>query len=531
MAQHQQNQSSLEAWLLERLSCLMGISKDDIHELVPYVMSMETDNLLRDYLTGLLGDTTEVLSFIDELVRKKREPNSSKAGDSSSHVSGGKSKANREQSSTTMQKKAKDKQKANSSNASSDSSSSMNHLAQAFGGGGSVYRKSDKDDVYIPSGTGQSKTSNQAQHHKSKGSAPSSGRNTPTPKSQSIATKKDQASTSGKSKEKKEKEKSKKVATNRATCYCMAKVHKLFTNCLKCGKIICTAEGPGPCTFCGNLVESPQQQLALLAREQRQRKQNPASHRKVPAGSIRPDHTRSYKSKVVGGFSEGWHEPHESVEPAVAVEEEDADTRNARLLAEARKERLLEFDRTSARRTHVIDQASDFALPNDVDDRWLDPEERAQQAAIRQQRLEALEAQERRSGKARVITIDLAGRCIVEEKSKNSLLTPAASISSSSQRVPSPVNVMAKAIDTSTSANASKSLKNTLKNPLLTKKMRPVYVAEKTPPSVAPKADTKAKTLQSTIDNAIESNNTEWTSAPVSSASTSTRSALNIRTR
>ena len=34
----------------------------------------------------------------------------------------------------------------------------------------------------------------------------------------------------------------------------MATRHELFTNCLACGKIICSQEGEGPCFFCGSMV-------------------------------------------------------------------------------------------------------------------------------------------------------------------------------------------------------------------------------------------------------------------------------------
>ncbi|RWV95094.1 hypothetical protein GW17_00042312 [Ensete ventricosum] len=37
-------------------------------------------------------------------------------------------------------------------------------------------------------------------------------------------------------------------------CSCQARRHKLVSNCLSCGKIICEQEGEGPCSFCGVLV-------------------------------------------------------------------------------------------------------------------------------------------------------------------------------------------------------------------------------------------------------------------------------------
>ncbi|KAB2037957.1 hypothetical protein ES319_D03G111700v1 [Gossypium barbadense] len=37
-------------------------------------------------------------------------------------------------------------------------------------------------------------------------------------------------------------------------CSCQARQHRLVSNCLSCGKIVCEQEGEGPCNFCGALV-------------------------------------------------------------------------------------------------------------------------------------------------------------------------------------------------------------------------------------------------------------------------------------
>jgi len=41
----------------------------------------------------------------------------------------------------------------------------------------------------------------------------------------------------------------------REECNCQATLHYLVNNCLSCGKIICSKEGPGPCYYCGEMVE------------------------------------------------------------------------------------------------------------------------------------------------------------------------------------------------------------------------------------------------------------------------------------
>lgn len=88
-------------------------------------------------------------------------------------------------------------------------------------------------------------------------------------------------------------------------CLCQARQHRLVSNCLSCGKIVCEQEGEGPCHFCG----------ALVLRE----------------GS-------SY-----AGLNESL---------PVLTDAEEA--------AEAYSKRLVDYDRNSAARTTVIDDQSDY---------------------------------------------------------------------------------------------------------------------------------------------------------------------------
>lgn len=88
-------------------------------------------------------------------------------------------------------------------------------------------------------------------------------------------------------------------------CSCQARRHRLVSNCLSCGKIVCEQEGEGPCNFCGSLV--------------------------LKEGS-----------KYAG------------LEETVPVLSE------AEAAAEAYAKRLVEYDRNSAARTTVIDDQSDY---------------------------------------------------------------------------------------------------------------------------------------------------------------------------
>lgn len=88
-------------------------------------------------------------------------------------------------------------------------------------------------------------------------------------------------------------------------CSCQARRHRLVSNCLSCGKIVCEQEGEGPCNFCGALVLKEESTYAGLS------------------------------------------------DMAVPLSEVEA-------AAEAYAKRLVEYDRNSSSRTKVIDDQSDY---------------------------------------------------------------------------------------------------------------------------------------------------------------------------
>lgn len=88
-------------------------------------------------------------------------------------------------------------------------------------------------------------------------------------------------------------------------CQCQARQHRLVSNCLSCGKIVCEQEGEGPCSFCGSLVLKEGSTYAGLE------------------GNLAP-------------------------------------LSDAEAAAEAYAKRLVDYDRNSAARTTVIDDQSDY---------------------------------------------------------------------------------------------------------------------------------------------------------------------------
>ena len=49
----------------------------------------------------------------------------------------------------------------------------------------------------------------------------------------------------------------------RHECECQAVKHGLVSNCLGCGRIVCSQEGSGSCLFCGSLVVTREEQVVL----------------------------------------------------------------------------------------------------------------------------------------------------------------------------------------------------------------------------------------------------------------------------
>lgn len=149
-------------------------------------------------------------------------------------------------------------------------------------------------------------------------------------------------------------------------CDCEAVRHRLINNCMHCGRIVCEQEGSGPCLFCGQLV-CREDELSL-----------------IDSATKKGDALR--RSLLQQQRPKGWEE-------AIAM-----------------RNKLLEFDRTSEKRTTVIDDESDYFRSNSV---WLNDEERA-----RMQRLQAeLDAKKHASRLATRVTLDFTGRQVdvVEE--------------------------------------------------------------------------------------------------------------------
>lgn len=147
-------------------------------------------------------------------------------------------------------------------------------------------------------------------------------------------------------------------------CNCQAAKHKLINNCIQCGRIVCEQEGSGPCLFCGNLVCSDEE------------------NRLIESASKKGDNLK--KSLMQQNRPKGWEE------------------------ALAMRNRLLEYDRTSERRTTVIDDESDYFAANSV---WLSDAERKKMKQLETE----LNDKKHASRLSTRIAYDFAGRELIEE--------------------------------------------------------------------------------------------------------------------
>ncbi|XP_005393810.1 PREDICTED: activating signal cointegrator 1 [Chinchilla lanigera] len=172
----------------------------------------------------------------------------------------------------------------------------------------------------------------------------------------------------------------------RHPCDCLGQKHKLINNCLICGRIVCEQEGSGPCLFCGSLV-CTQEERDILQRDSNKSQ-------------------KLLKKLMSGADSSGKVD----ISPKDLLPHQESRIKSGLEKAIKHKDKLLEFDRTSIRRTQVIDDESDYFASDS--NQWLSKIERE----TLQKREEELRELRHASRLSKKITIDFAGRKILEEE-------------------------------------------------------------------------------------------------------------------
>ncbi|KAI9136127.1 hypothetical protein BKA69DRAFT_1105893 [Paraphysoderma sedebokerense] len=385
--------TSLKSYTLHTLSLLLGANSDDLEPIFEYLVTYQNAEEISSYLQTLVGDSPEALEFIEEFV-KRRFQSGVNHDASTGDGEGMDIDNNSGLGYSDRQSEGRDAQSAGSAN----SQNQFQTLPQPTSTSTSLPSKKSYSSVTSTSIPGVS--SNAVP------SLPSSliTDDFPAPSGTSVESLRGDIGQAG-TKNRKEKKKKKakgmsikeyenflkrsggKVDEGRINCGCQASKHDLLTNCLSCGRVICMAEGPGPCLFCGTLVLSAQQQIELLLQRQR-------------------DNT-GIKSRL---------DLPDQIDNALA------DVTEKLQKAEENKNRLLDYQRSSAQRTKVYDAASDFYSPSqDRSRHWLSKDEQQVLFQKEAERIELLKEREIRSGKGYTITLDLQGKKVMldDSMSKN----------------------------------------------------------------------------------------------------------------
>lgn len=355
--------------LADELGRILGF---DASEMASYVASMSSAEA-KAYLIDLLGDMQAAL--IDDLVDKLWGPpkqSSSKASkaQSMSYMGGFTGHA-----SGKSNKNKKGKGKRPQQSASPVAADSFLHVNAA---GFQAYKKADLDgevlqatvtkpepkapptvarsSVYAPSPSSAATggdTASSADDFGSKSTKGGKGK----PSYISVYSKEGQGQLS-------------QLMPGRQICGCNCTKHALINNCVECGRIVCTQEGVGPCMTCGALVCSQEQQQLLNRGSKKSEQLMKKIQKDIEAGL------------------------------AIALE---------------RKNKLLHFQNTSAKRMQVIDDESDYFSHDS--NKWLSEKERAKVKQKEQQ----LRDQKERAKRSNVIQIDLLGRTITDHDASKDL--------------------------------------------------------------------------------------------------------------
>ncbi|KAI8641818.1 putative zinc finger motif, C2HC5-type-domain-containing protein [Parasitella parasitica] len=399
---------SLESWAIDKLSVFLGFDPETLQsQILPYLLTSDSPDAFAEQLMDMVGTSDEALSFIQEFTQRRFGP-----------------KQAPEQSQTYLKPKPKPKPKPSAAVSLAKASASSSPLTSsipdaqlegsfpslpsnqqpyetAWPANISVHQK--KEDEYFAGLRKNKRSKNKNNELRAAAFPPESKPASAAPKKEKKPNKKEMTLEAAL----KELDiKTEKPGKKRKPCQCQATKHPLLTaapNCLSCGKIICTAEGVGPCSFCGSPVLSKDQQIALIAEAKKKRADQKQTQNQPSKRAARSDQAGvkpAYASRLGDGVS---------IDSFNSTPYQSSDDDDSRLKAERHKEKLLEFQRTSAQRSTVIDQATDFELPTDQANPWLTPQERALMIKRQQSNLKRIE-KKGTSNRHKVMTIDVQTR-------------------------------------------------------------------------------------------------------------------------
>ncbi|KAF7232402.1 hypothetical protein EG68_09814 [Paragonimus skrjabini miyazakii] len=218
----------------------------------------------------------------------------------------------------------------------------------------------------------------------------------------------------------------------RHPCQCLATKHQLVNNCTNCGRIVCAQEGSGPCFFCGHLVCSKEEKQKIeLGTKQAVKLRNRLLQMNWAPGTETPPYRLKRRNRtqkltdtpVTNTENEDSFENEEVMDDAelddLDVVRQTCPSADAQQRLEiglaaalANRDRLLEYDATSARRTRVYDDELDYFVSEGSGGgaaAWLSAEARERIA----QRVAELRAQRHASRlETTRLCLDFAGRSV-----------------------------------------------------------------------------------------------------------------------
>lgn len=395
---------------VDAIGKIIPLERETCVEMVKYTLTLP-DLEIESHLLDLLGHSEESYKFISEFLQLKKEEDESN-------------------SKKLASKQDKAKSKASSPNPKSNAKIANQHAPwekiQRAPQKSSQRLEGNKESVTISELAGL-KPSNKL-----------SGQQAKKTKKKNLDNLKDIEAALNELEIEKAKESFSKFGSSvvRRTCNCMATRHPLFEvapNCLNCGKIICVKEGLQPCSYCGTELISEKEKVEIIKVLQLERnlletKQENPKNKQVQQQPSKLAAPKKIKVSLSAGGNL-WKEQEEALrrmeeesrkqrerEEQAAKEEEELEKqmkeiehynrikdRNPELMkAQERLETLLNFQATGAERTKIIDNASDFEMPDlSSGSMWLSATERALQLKKQQKQLRKIQSQEKaRSGRS-----------------------------------------------------------------------------------------------------------------------------------
>ncbi|CUM49355.1 uncharacterized protein AC631_05226 [Debaryomyces fabryi] len=383
------NYTKLKSFSANAISNILPVDHETCSELVDYALTLQTDHEIQSHFLNLLGESDETLAFLTKFMALKKE-----ADDSSKQMNNMKNKSAKAKKESTEMPPANNTKKNHK--AWTSPSESVEHQQKGRLENNKTSKTTSQlldlrspSPVVKPSKSSKKKRLDNLQDIEA------------VLNDLEIASRDDIDMESS--------------SVIKRKCNCMGRRHPLFEvapNCLNCGKIICAKEGLQPCSFCGKELLSfkDKWEIINLLREEKtniESKQDP-SRSKSSQDYTPTSHSKNKNKKIVVTLNAGenlWRaqdtalkkmesdkkrdqellekikkEREEIAQQAKELQHyEETSKINPELVkAQERLETLLAFQATGAERTKIIDNASDFEMPNsNSGNMWLSPMERA----------------------------------------------------------------------------------------------------------------------------------------------------------